>query len=308
MTPAKVLEDMYFTPEKQQEQQQYTPARFQPRAPPPAAPPPSPPVSTKKKKSSSNNMPSSYQKEQIPNYSRKGNRSEVPAVTNYSLTDGDEASNLLRPQQRSSRGDASLRPNTGFSNASEGEGEALLEVLWKMRILNIVGCIAALLLSLPDFFTHVFGLDPARVILGCYRSFFSIVLLCYESHTPYVRTMIIDQFGLIHHPVGRTFFLLLLSGLSIGQGPILDIFVGGLFILTAIMTFYAFIKYPEYRRIVDEQPNIVDIVKNRTSERFSWAETGASIVEKLSESEIDEGADILTQATERKSLLESFRR
>lgn len=161
-------------------------------------------------------------------------------------------------------------------NAADDQAESLAEILWKMRLCNLTCSGLSLLLEIPDFFTNVFALNPARAVLGLYLTFFCIVLIFYELHTPYISDILNDQFGLLQHPYGRTLYLLLLGGLSLGQTQILQGVVGVGFLVTAVLTSYAYFKYPEYRRLVDEQPDLAALARLRWQRRTalrtaSWA-------------------------------------
>ena len=106
---------------------------------------------------------------------------------------------------------------------------------------------------------------PARTVLGVYLSIFSIVLLTYESGFEQGRDFLRHQFGFIHHPLGRSFLLLQMSGLAIGQGGILEILLGLVFLGSSIHTSVTFCWYPEYRRRIgqeggDEERNSILVV------------------------------------------------
>jgi hypothetical protein len=146
----------------------------------------------------------------------------------------------------STRGDASLRPNIGASNARIGE-ESLAESLWKGRVVNIVACAVALLLELPNLLGHVFRLHPARAVLGMYLSFFALLLGGYEVDIM-GRDAIKHYFGMVHHPVGRSFLLFLMGGLAIGQGGILDLLLGVVFCWSSFYTMLTYCWYPQYRQ------------------------------------------------------------
>lgn len=143
------------------------------------------------------------------------------------------------------RGDATLRPNIGESNAAIGEA-SLRESLWKGQVINVVACTFAILLQFLDFIGNVLFLHPAKTVLGLYLALFSILLLCFE--TGLGRDFVRRQLGLVHHPIGRSFLLLLMGGLAIGQGGILDILLGVVFLGSSIYTIVTFCWYPAYRR------------------------------------------------------------
>ena len=149
------------------------------------------------------------------------------------------------PIMNAFRGDATLRPNIGESNAAIGE-ESLRESLWKGQIINVVACSLAILLQIWDFIANVLFVRPAKTVLGLYLTLFSILLLCFE--TGLGRDLVRQQFGLLHHPMGRSFILLQMGGLAIGQGSIVDIMLGSVFVGNGVYTMVTFCWYPAYRR------------------------------------------------------------
>jgi hypothetical protein len=139
-----------------------------------------------------------------------------------------------------------------------------------MRVANMVACFLAILLEIPNVLGRVFALQPARAILGIYLSFFAGLVCCFEFHNPWTDSIIQDQFGLLNHPIGRSFILLLMGGLAIGQATVLDFLMGLVFVSNAILTTYAFLRYPEYRRQTDEQSDIFQVAKSRATQ-YAWA-------------------------------------
>jgi len=208
-----------------------------PPAPMPARPPPLPP-----------SVASNYQ-------------STKPTIINY------QTSNT--PLSHSSfRGDVSIQPNTGHTNSADGD--SFVESVWKMRVANMIACALALLLEIPNFLGHVFALQPAKAVLGVYLSFFAGLLCCFEFHNPWVDKIIDEQCGILRHPIGRSFILLLMSGLAMGQATIVDFILGLVFLANAIFTVVAFIRYPEYRRQTEEQPDLFQAAKTR-ARQYAWA-------------------------------------
>lgn len=174
------------------------------------------------------------------------------------------------------RGDASLRPNTGESNWADGA--ALNEVVWRIRIINLVVCTLAILFQVPALLGQVL-FSPAKAVLGCYLVFFCGVLCCFELHTPVVDTMIRDNFGMLHHPLSRVVFLVVLASVCWSQGG-LESILAVVIVGNALYIVFVFARYPEYRRIHnDEQADLVSIVRKRAT-RYAWAnpDTVASVV------------------------------
>jgi hypothetical protein len=143
------------------------------------------------------------------------------------------------------RGDAKSRPNIGESNADIGEA-SLRESLCRGRFVNMVAAAVAILFEIPNLFAHTFLLHPARAVLGMYLTMFALLLLCFEAGLG--RDFIRQQFGLLYHPIGRSFILLQMGGLAIGQGGILDGLLGCAFLASSLYTIVTFCWYPEYRR------------------------------------------------------------
>lgn len=263
MTPTDVVHEMAF--DSSPTRPKHCPS-FEPLAPPPATAPPLPPpsealqqplpssFSNEESAHSNRELPPSYQKEQVPR------RAKMPRVTHYTTSSS---------RTSSYRGDASLRPNTGEVNSADGE--ALTEKLYKLQIINIVACIAAVLLEIPAFLAHVFTLHPARAVLGVYLIIFSLLLGLYELHTPSISSMLRDNFGILYHPLGRSLFLVIMGGLCMGQSWILFYILGAVFVLSAMDTLYCYLKFPQYRRMMqDHDSDLWMAAKNRAS-RYSWA-------------------------------------
>jgi hypothetical protein len=172
------------------------------------------------------------------------------------------------------RGDASIRPNVGESNAAIGEA-SLREALWRGRILNIITCSLALILQIPQFLGNLLWVRPARTILGLYLAVFCSILLVFETGC-YGKIWIKTYLGVFHHPLGRSWILFLMGGLAIGQGGFLDptVWLGIIFVISSIYTLVTYIWYPEYRRRIAEQEgqeNRDPIVETNVHDRF-WAQ------------------------------------
>lgn len=225
---------------------------FRPMAPPPAAPPPPPP----------------------PSY---GSTPTTPFSPNANVYDSHiEESPATRQAKRglppdegpisSFRGDTSLRPNIGSSNAAIGE-ESLRESMWKMRLVNLTACVLALLSEIPNFMGKVFTINLPGAVLGGYLTFFALLLLGYELDM-WGADRIKEYFGLLHHPIGRAFVLLLMGGLSVGQGGIINFVLGAVFLWSSGYTFTTFVWFPEYRRKFynsEERESLVnEALKNNT--------------------------------------------
>ena len=259
--------------------------RFLPQAPPPAAPPPSLPASCESSRASSPQANAdgyhTFGSPTIVNYyetspaSRQGKR--VLPVNNLSET-------TPTIQLFSTRGDANIRPNIGESNAAIGQ-DSLRESLWKGRIVNLVAAVLALLFEIPNFLGHVFLLHPARAVLGIYLTMFALLLLCFEAGLG--RDFIRQQFGLLHHPIGRAFILLQMGGLAMGQGGILDVLLGSVFLMSSIYTMVTYCWYPEYRRRTAEEGEERDSLLGQARSHI-WANPAeaASLLQKAMETDV----------------------
>mmetsp|Transcript_14427 Transcript_14427/g.23856 ORF Transcript_14427/g.23856 Transcript_14427/m.23856 type:complete len:304 (-) Transcript_14427:46-957(-) len=261
--------------------------RFLPQAPPPAAAPPPPPTPPPQKNYDSFSTP--FSPPNVVNYddhveaspaSRRPKRTvritednEQQGRRRESVQDPNGGNNNSNRSAASSVGDASLRPNIGESNAAIGE-ESLRESLWKGRVVNLVACTVALLLELPNLLGHVFSLHPARAVLGLYLSFFSLLLCGYEVDL-YGRTFIRQNFGMLHHPIGRSFVLFLMGGLAIGQGGVLDYLVGAVFAWSSLYTAITFCWYPQYRQRTSLEDGTIEdrqSLYHQALQNNSWAD------------------------------------
>jgi hypothetical protein len=190
------------------------------------------------------------------------------------------------------RGDATVRPNIGESNAAIGEA-SLKESLWKGRLLNIVACSVAIVWQvLHSIIGNVLFLHPARTVLGMYLTLFSILILSFETGLVVVgQDLVRQQFGLLYHPLGRSFLLLQMSGLAIGQGGIVDILLGIVFLGSSVYTMITFCWYPAYRRRIaageeEERQSILVTARDRfwanPAEATSLLQKAAMVVTDVS--------------------------
>lgn len=187
----------------------------------------------------------------------------MPRVTNYNSYQDSSTSAAA-----AYGGDASLRPNVGAANSADGD--ALPELLWKIRVLNLAACSLSVLLEIPAFLGQFLFFQWDRAILGGYLMVFCLILILYEVHTPAIATPLQDHLGLIYHPLGRAFYLVLVGGLCVGQSWIFFVVVGAVFWSSAAGTLYAYMKFPQYRRqFNDEHPR--DLWMAARS-RYSWAQ------------------------------------
>lgn len=145
------------------------------------------------------------------------------------------------------RGDASLRPNTGNSNAGE-ETVSLQEITTFLRWTTIASTCAAVVwegFAFPMRLIATIVTDPAEVVLGGYLAILCFLVLSAELNNATLR----DNFGFLYYPFSRGLILLMMSGMCLGilsqwWESLLGLAFGG----SGIGYIYAYIKYPEYRR------------------------------------------------------------
>jgi len=225
-----------------------------PSAPPPAgAPPLAPPTPQGSEKSGGAlaQFQKSYQQQYKAKQQRQGN-------------------NI--PRGGGLGGNANINPNTGETNSAQGAGTALAEVVFTIRVINLMACSVAILLEILFLMGRLI-FHPARAVLSAYLCFFASLLCCFELHTPWVSRIIEEQFGMLQHPISRSFFIFLIVGLCWGQGTgILELALGGVFLFNAFYTIFAFIRYPEYRRMNDEIPqrDLISAAREQAT-GYAWA-------------------------------------
>jgi hypothetical protein len=264
-----------------------------PDVPPPASAPPPPPSQSDEEHVNSQHVPllcqSYQQQQQLPDQlippsdpinSRKFNSTgfppsraaQVPNITHYDggAYEEDYSTNWLQNSSGSMlRGDAAIQPNTGLKNSALGDGTALVEIVWKLRWINII---ASTLAIMSEIFGIIFKLfDPAKAVLAGYLTFFSLMLLTYETRFPELEKIVKDNFGLLCHPIGRALFLILLSSLAVGQWTLMDVLIGITFFGNAMYTIHTFIFYPEYRRLHEEEEIQTNGTESTWWSRKSWA-------------------------------------
>mmetsp|Transcript_1628 Transcript_1628/g.2188 ORF Transcript_1628/g.2188 Transcript_1628/m.2188 type:complete len:272 (+) Transcript_1628:237-1052(+) len=169
-------------------------------------------------------------------------------------------------------GNPHINPNTGGTNSAEGSGTALAEVMFTMRLINLLACTGAITVEILFLLGRLI-FHPARAVLSAYLCFFASLLCCFELHTPWITQIIEEQFGMLQHPISRSFFLFLMVGLCWGQGTgILELALGCVFLFNGFYTIYTFIRYPEYRRMHDEMPqrDLMAMAREKATE-YAWA-------------------------------------
>lgn len=202
----------------------------------------------------------------------------VPMITNYGVSQSqhDDRSNMDSSRSLSSRlrGDPNINPNTGQTNDEFGGIGSLREVTSRLRWLTI-GCTLTALIwegfAFPARLVVNTWEHPAEVVLGAYLAFMCLLLLGVELNAP-----MRDNFGVLYHPLGRAFILILMSTMCYGihiawwEIPLAFAFAG-----CSFGYIYAYAKYPEYRRWQDYNDNRIwqDIRQSVRQQTFGvdWA-------------------------------------
>jgi COPI associated protein len=186
----------------------------------------------------------------------------IPAITNYGISPVQSfypsvsSSSVSGAQHmgRVLRGDTSVRPNIGQTNDEIGGFGSLREVTARLRWITIACTLASLIwegFAFPSrLLVHTWD-HPAKVVLGGYLAFFSLLLLGVELNAPMQ-----DLFGVLYHPLGRGIVLALLSSMSYAISIAWwEIILCAAFAGCSGGYLYAYIKYPEYRRWQDYNDN-----------------------------------------------------
>lgn len=213
------------------------------------------PSSSPSSSTTSNKYHSSYQDSRA---------AAVPMITNYGVSpsqtfyprSGESSYGTAKINSSTYRGDTNVRPNTGQTNDEYGGIGSLREITSRLRWLTIACTLTALIwegFAFPArLLVHTWD-HAAKVVLGGYLAFFSLLLLGVELNAP-----LRDSFGVLYHPLGRSFLLILMSSMCYG------IHIDWWELLLCIAFFgcscgyiYAYIKYPEYRRWQDYHDNHV---------------------------------------------------
>ncbi|CAJ1966563.1 unnamed protein product [Cylindrotheca closterium] len=87
-------------------------------------------------------------------------------------------------------------------------------------------------------------MNSARVILAAYLGVFALMILGVELNAPMK-----DSFGILYHPIGRSFLLFLMSSMCLG---LLEAWweaaLGMCYLICGSGYVYAYFRYPEYQR------------------------------------------------------------
>jgi hypothetical protein len=275
---------------------------FQPRSPAPAAAPPPPPPTSESDAGSvrsvtldgdggdddsddpvlraNNNNTSADRSLYQPSYQTSGSRAaKVPMISNYGVS---PVPNGREQSDRSMmRGDPSMQPNTGETNDEFGGIGSLREVTGTLRWMTITSTILAMIWEGFAFPTRLLvqaWIYPAKVVLGAYLGVFCLLLLGVELNAP-----LRDNFGVLYHPIGRGAMLMLMSGMCFGiLAAWWEVLLGLAFMISGGGYWYAYIKYPEYRRWQDYNDNQIwkHIRESVNRRSIAWARPSSSDLSK----------------------------
>lgn len=229
----------------------------------------------------------SYQQQQqqqfvsnVPNVHPYEEIDTAVASRNTYATNGSSINNPTKVSflLSSIRGDASINPNVGLTNSYEYAlfGLAPNELIdYHQKGIIILSLCTAFLIILTTVIKRF--LHPAQLILSFYLVFLVLVLAIsdtinyllynpntnpqqqqrYEMIVRNIREFIINNFGLLLYPFpGRVFYLCICSTLCVAIGGILEFVFGMAYFLSACITYYCWMVYPEYRKtyeMVEEQ-------------------------------------------------------
>ena len=310
---------------KKKQQSEPSNSYFEPKSPPPASAPPAPPAGEGSPLLGHVSYGAYQQNEQLRNQlQNNGNavgRGGTPAITNYNH-------NAIY----TGFGDASLRPNTGEANWMDDEilGLSLHEIMRTLQWSNIITCASVIVLEILVAIFRIFS--PTKFVMGCYLAFFASILLRVEithiikqhrehmsagdltsqetqdliggvgsySRVPNMEVPALrDNFGLVFHPSGKACLLFLMASMCVGQNNnIVELLLGGLFGLNAMIIIYLLCKYPSYQRQEDiPVPKLPALPGANTPRSSTWSyyENDASSLWQVTTT-IAEGASMLTPA------------
>uniref|UniRef100_A0A7S2MBL5 Uncharacterized protein n=1 Tax=Helicotheca tamesis TaxID=374047 RepID=A0A7S2MBL5_9STRA len=233
--------------------------------------------SKKKKKKKKGKVGSAAPAPVIVNSFHNDDRTEVYGEEIENSAGGVHERTMLIPT-----GDPNINPNTGVANKSRDYNMCnppppsrvdLPVVVFRMRVLNMICCTAAISMETTSLILKIFR--PAELVLGSYLGVFACILCCYELHTPKISDIIADNFGFLSQPLGRAFFLLLMSSLAIGQGGLLMLILGIILFANALFSIYLPCKYPQFKDVYEHYA-MEDAVAaaSQKATTYAWANPG----------------------------------
>lgn len=195
----------------------------EPNVPPPETPPPTPPNPSFKKKKKK----------------KKKGKAIKPIISDYE--ENYEGVNNSSPNENPYDFDFGNRNN-----------DPLPIIVAKMRKINISLSLASFVFEIPFMVFKIF--TPAKMVLAGYLGFMALLLLGFELHTPIVRDFLIDNFGILYSPLGRSIYMLLMGMLAFGQDAVLQMLLGILFMSNAVYTLVISCMFPDFKK-VHEHPS-----------------------------------------------------
>lgn len=224
-----------------------------PTMPPPETPPPSPPPTDSEAEESPKGI-----KRKTRRKKNKGGSAPVqpPIITSYGLDPSLDTS-----------GDINLRPNVGLSNSN------LPEIVVKMRTANIALCSLGILFELVLLLEKI--ARPIDLMLSGYLIFFCVLLLGFEVHTPKMDEFLVDNFGILFFPGGRSLLMFLMGTMAFGQEGVIDILLGICFIANSFFTVYINFKHKDFKH-VHQRTDREDLVQKATE--YAWTTAGKEVL------------------------------
>lgn len=210
----------------------------QPIAPAPAAPPPPPPSS-----SSSTPTPSPHS-----SMKKTVGKAVQPVIVSYE--ENSYQNNVNSPRND----DNPYHFDFGSQNNNELPG-----LVAKMRMANIALAISSFLFEIPLIVFKVF--TPAKMALAGYLGFMALLLLGFELHTPIIRNFLMDNFGILYSPIGRSLYMILMGMLAYGQDTILNMMLGVLLGANGVFTMVVNCIYKDFKRIHEHPDHRDDMLE-----------------------------------------------
>ena len=128
------------------------------------------------------------------------------------------------------------------------DDEALREMEnWSSR-LKYAMCAVSLFIIITAFYSFgsISG-DISTTFIALYVFFFGILIMCYEIALKFMSVIIVQNFGFLYNPYGRSIFLLLLSILCYHLGA-MGIASFAFLIVAIFLHGYIDLRYPKFEK------------------------------------------------------------
>ena len=221
-------------------------------------------------------------------YAYRQNGDEGGSAFKIHYEDEADAKQQRKALLNSTKGDASLRPNTGLTNSYEFAlwGMAPHELLGFLSKLDIVASASCLMIASLSWIGKLVFLQLDKVVLLAYLAALSFCLGFIEVTaivTPEQQRLIPgnfygrirDQLGFLFHPLGRAFFVILLTTMCWGIGGIFLGIAGLMYFISGIGWVYASCAYsadlPRLMGSMDEAFRAEALRRNVSVSAFSVA-------------------------------------